>query len=276
MLFPMFRKKELKTVWQVSREGRESLLIGTAHFFPYSFRNSVARLLKSVRVVLFEGPLDDGSMERVRMAGTTEGSTQSLLDDLDRATLSKMAKALAVPLRSSTSLQWIASVREESVHEMTRGMKPWMAFFSVYYRFLRQNGWKSSVDMEAFRVAADMGKEIVFLETIEEQIQVLEGLSRPMIIDFLKRIDHWKHYTRLYTKWYLDGDLDAIASNRFGFPTRDPWVIDRRDKILYERMLPYLEAGDVTAFVGVPHVVGISAMMRADGFVVKKCKPGNK
>jgi uncharacterized protein YbaP (TraB family) len=89
-----------------------------------------------------------------------------------------------------------------------------------------------------------------------------------MIIDFLKRIDHWAHYMRQYARWYLDGDLAAIASNPFGFPTRDPWVIERRDKILYERMVPHLKRGDAVAFVGVPHVAGISHMMSADGYEV--------
>ena len=142
-----------------------------------------------------------------------------------------------------------------SIRAMVEGMKPWMAFFSIYSRFVQNNGWKYSVDMEAFHLAKKMGKDIIPLETIEEQIEVLETVSRPQIVDFLKRIDQWKSYTSDFVKWYLDGDLEKIHFNSYRFPTRSPLVIEDRDRVFYERMLSYLEQGDAAAFVGIPHVM---------------------
>ncbi len=105
------------------------------------------------------------------------------------------------------------------------------------------------------------GKKIVFLETIEEQIEVLDSLSLQQIIDFFRRIDHWKSYMDNVVKWYLDGDLEQIASNPYGFPTRKPSVIESRDEILHHRMVPYLEKGDAAVFVGSPHIVGIAGCL---------------
>ena len=108
------------------------------------------------------------------------------------------------------------------------------------------------------------------METIEEQIEVLETVSRDQIIDFLRRIDQWGSYTGDFVKWYLAGDLEKIYSNPYRFPTRSPLVIEDRDKVFYERMLDYLEQGDAAVFVGIPHVMGINRLLSADGYEVRQ------
>ncbi len=127
-----------------------------------------------------------------------------------------------------------------------------------------------SVDYEAYCIAREMGKNLVFLETIEEQIEVLERLSHEKILDFLKQVDRWHVYAQDYLKCYLDGDLENLKSMWGRFPTRHISVIDRRDKILYERMGEYLEKGNALAFVGEPHIRGIRALLRADGYTTHK------
>jgi hypothetical protein len=126
-------------------------------------------------------------------AGTGTETTGNLLQELDEQTVAKIVGTLAsqvAEVRSWIGLHMLTGIGKESAYDRVQGMKPWMVFFSIYYQFLESNGWKSSVDMEAYRLAREMRKETVSLETIDERIQVLEGLSRTMIIDFLKRIDH--------------------------------------------------------------------------------------
>jgi len=258
-------------IWRVEKGGRRSFLVGTAHFFPYSFKNSLSHLLRDSRTVLFEGPLDQHSMEMVRNAGFQEESDDDLIHELDEATVASITKAIAAPIPAGTSslgLRLLISISSTSLHTLVKGMKPWMAFFTIYSRFLEKNGWKYSVDMEAYGIARKMGKKVVFLETIDEQIQVLESLSREQIINFLKRIDHWKSYTRDFVQWYLDADLEKISRNPYGFPTRSPWVIEHRDNVFCERMVQYLKEGNAAAFVGSPHVAGISRMLSDDGYEV--------
>jgi uncharacterized protein YbaP (TraB family) len=157
----------------------------------------------------------------------------------------------------------------DPAYEMVKGLKPWMAFFTLWTQYLEQQGWKNSVDLEAYRLAKEMRKTIVFLETIDEQIGVLEGLPQERIIDFLKRADRWSHYLRKYVKCYLRGDLEEFLTLSTGFPSRSFAVIERRDEIFFERMRPHLEKGGAIVFVGSPHVNGISRMMIAEGYEVR-------
>jgi hypothetical protein len=39
------------------------------------------------------------------------------------------------------------------LNQLLGTMKPWMLFFSIYTAFLKKNGWKHSVDMEAYEIA---------------------------------------------------------------------------------------------------------------------------
>ncbi|MEW6530608.1 MAG: TraB/GumN family protein [Thermodesulfobacteriota bacterium] len=267
---------ELRMVWRFEKNGRTSFVVGTAHFFPYSFRTSLSRLLEHAQVALFEGPLDEGNMERVRAAGVGSGNLEELLAQLDDLTIRRIADVLAPDAsqrRSDIELQFFTPAPRDTVCSAMKDMKPWMAFFALYSGFLRKNGWKSSVDLEAYRIAQENDKPIVFLETIEEQVQFLESLSQKKIVDFISRINQWDSYTRRFLKWYLAGDVDKIFSNPYGFPTREPGIMDRRDTILFERMLGHMDGGDAVAFVGVPHLARLRSMFSAVGFEVSKADP---
>ena len=56
-------------IWEVEKDGCKSHLIGTAHFFPHSFKTSLTRCLENARIVIFEGPLDPESMANVVNSG---------------------------------------------------------------------------------------------------------------------------------------------------------------------------------------------------------------
>ncbi len=122
------------------------------------------------------------------------------------------------------------------------------------------------MDLDAYEIARDAGKEVVFLETIEEQIQALEGIPLERIVAFLKEVDKWSWYAREHVRFYLRGDLDAWPGATMGFPTRCEAILDRRDPVLFERMRVYMERGGAVAFVGVPHVRGIRPLFLQGGF----------
>src|SRR5271157_470943 len=271
MFWRQIWRKELRMVWQVRKQVRESFLVGTAHFFPYSFRESLTRLLKESEYALFEGPLDPPSMEKVVAAGMQGQNADRILDELDAKTLSTIATVLGLGGPGQGSLldhQALVPTPRTFLAQTLGAMTPWMTFFSIYTAYLQKNGWKHSVDMEAYAIAKELGKSIVFMETIEEQIEVLETLSRRQMADFLRRIDSWPAYTRDFMRWYLHGDLAQIARNPYGFPTRNPWVIDRRDAIFCEKMQPYLERGGAAVFVGAPHVAGVRRILVDAGYAV--------
>jgi uncharacterized protein YbaP (TraB family) len=270
------REKELRMIWEVKKDAKRAFLVGTAHFFPFSFRTSLSRYIEKADTVLFEGPLDQESMAKVVHAGLERGDSPQLFDMLDRQTINRINKALAPGRRAR--IPWFVfnplNLREEDlVYEMVRGMKPWLAFFRIWSKFLEKRGWTYSVDLEAYTIAREMGKHIVFLETIEEQITVLEGLSQGKIFKFLKRIAYWDRYSKDYVKCYLAGDLERLRSIAGGFPSRDSSVIDRRDQIFSERMLSHLQKGNAIACVGAPHIRGITRMLQGHGYRIQRKYP---
>ena len=264
MIWKLFRGRELRMVWRVSKAGRTSFLVGTAHFCPHSFRRSLKRLLGQSEAALFEGPLDPASMEKVVAAGMQGHDADGLLDQLDPRILGTIAKVLDLDTKPSSSDP------KAGLASAVSSMKPWLAFFSMYTTFLKKKGWKHSVDLEAYTIANKLRKNVVFMETIEDQIEVLESLSFRQMADFLNRIESWDAYTRDFMQWYLDGNISKIARNPYNFPTRNPWVIDRRDAIFFEKMQPYLERGRAAVFVGVPHVAGINRMLVDAGYTVEQ------
>ena len=259
-------------IWEVEKNHKRSYLIGTAHFFPYSFKTSLQRCLENAATIMFEGPLDQDNMAKVVNCGFDNQSGYHIFDDLDRQNINRITRELAPECRGRNTF-FILNLRKFSVenplYEMVKGMKPWLAFFTIWSHYLKKNGWKYSVDLEGYTLAKEFGKKIVFLETIEEQINVLENLTRDRIIDFLKRVDQWQELAQGYVTCYLAGGLERIKSKGLRFPSRHHSVIDHRDKIFYARMLEYLEQGDAVVFVGAPHVRGVSKLLRADGYQIE-------
>ena len=272
MFFRKSNQKKLKMIWEVEKNHQRSYLAGTAHFFPYSFKSSLQRCLQNAATIMFEGPLDQANLDRVVNCGFDNQSNYHIFDDLKRQNINRITRELAPRCRGRDTF-FVLNLRKFSVenplYEMLKGMKPWLAFFTIWSNYLKKNGWTYSVDLEGYSLARELGKKIVFLETIEEQINVLENLSRDRIIDFLKRVDQWHELAQDYTSGYLAGDLERIKSKGLRFPSRHPSVIDHRDEIFFERMREYLEQGDAVAFVGAPHVRGVSKLLREDGYQIK-------
>jgi len=272
MLFRRSKQRELKMIWEVQKNGRISHLIGTAHFFPYSFRDSLQPYLENARVVMFEGPLDDENMGRVREAGIDREDSYHIFNELDIKTIDGLTDALAPVCRARHSSYLVTFTRydlKDTVYEMVKGMKPWLAFFTLWSDYLKRLGWKYSVDLEGYQIAMELGKKIVFLETIDEQIKVLQNISHDNILFFLSQVDRWKGFAREYVECYLEGDLEKLKFTRVRFPSRHHSVINVRDKIFHQRMRAELEQGQVVAFLGAPHLRGMSRLLIEDGYQVK-------
>lgn len=255
-------------IWKVDKGERTSFLAGTAHFFPHSFEHALNACLETVKTVMFEGPLDEGSMEKVLKAGMGARKESHLYTLLDGNALARLRSSLMGKAGVSHLLVFRPLRERDPLYAMVEGMKPWLAFFTLWTAFLTQKGWNHSVDLEAYRLAAARQKYIVFLETIEEQIEVLESLSLERIVLFLTNAEHWDRYAQAYVQRYGAGDLDGLLSLATGFPSRTSAVIEGRDRALFQRMLPFLEEGKAVAFVGAPHVRGISPMLLSEGFRV--------
>ena len=264
-------EKELKTIWKIERGGRWGYIAGTAHFSTFRYRKSLQSLIGKVQIVLFEGPLDEQSMKRVVELGSAGEGSIALYERLDAQTITQIKKSTGMTSSASNPLPLLfplSTKESDPLYVHFQKFRPWLAFLNLWTQYLKERGWKYSVDLEAFKIAGQMGKEVHFLETIDEQVQALEGVPCERFVAFLKKVHLWDEYTKRQVQLYQRGGLEEIMSWTSEFPTRCPSIIENRDPIFYERMKPYLEKALTVAFVGTAHIPGLKKMFLQDGYRV--------
>lgn len=271
------RERDLRMVWEVERHGRRSRLVGTAHFFPYQFHGDLQRLISAARTVALEGPLDDASMHKVVQAGAgvAHASLYHALDVRARLRLCRMLGMPEVPLDlPQIYRRALFGQPEDWLETELRGLKPWMAFFGVWTRVRARMGGSYSMDLDAQRTAARLGKPVRHLETIEEQIATLDAIPLERFVAFVAGTD-WEAYYEEYVRRYLAGDLEGVMAVARTFPSYCEPVIERRDPVLAERLLPEFGAGEACAFIGVTHIPGVAARLRAEGCELTQLRAGS-
>lgn len=267
------KEREFKMIWEVSKDGKKSYLAGTAHFFPYNFRKSLSRYIGNAGTVLLEGPLDENNMDKVIEQGAKKDIDSPIEDRLDAGTIKKINRLEYTVTTQSYYGMYVATFGQspdKSLFQQIKNQRPWMAFFNIWFYYRSKRGWGYKMDLDALNIARELGKDVHFLEKIEEQIEALNGIPVERIANFLKKIDRWDGYARRYVKHYLRGDLDNLLSFATEFPTFCESIIDKRDPILYERMMPFLERGDAMVFVGITHIAGIQKRLLNDGYNIQK------
>lgn len=255
-------ERPLRMVWRVERGGRRAHIVGTAHFFPYSFARALRRLIRPVNVVLTEGPLDEASSAAIAEYGRTGGN--DLAERLDPAAVGKIEQILRD--RQDGGGAWLIPPRGPAYFEAyTQGVRPWAAFFSIWATYL---GWRYSMDAEGYAIARRLGKQVGCLETLAEQLAVLDGIPVERIVRQLNDVARWDAYRREYVRLLLAGDLAGLIALSSGFVTRGPVVIGERDARMFEAMRPIFDAEDAVAFIGFPHVPGVMRLFEEAGWAV--------
>ena len=255
-------------VWEVERGAARSSLLGAAHFFPRHFRRDLKALIAGARSVVMEGPLDEAATRKVIAAGKGVGG--AALYEASRERINARLGIYCAPLDVAQMLRDLVFGRQEQwLEEELRGLKPWAAFFGLWTRFREREGWLHKMDLDAAQLAAKLGRQVRYLETIEEQIAVLEAVPRERFTSFLAAGD-WTRYNEDYRRNYLAGDLDALVGAARDFPTYCEPVIGARDLLLAARMEPELENGNALVVIGVAHCPLVIKELTRRGFSVRR------
>ncbi len=274
MTFFPWREKPLRTVWKVGRSDRESFVVGTAHFSPRSFRKQLTALVAGAEAVLFEGPLDRESMAEVARYGSRGEGTPSVYDAIDPAVVREINRQLADRSQAATTAgvyrDLLCRTAPGFLEEHARGVRPWMAFFTTWSAFLN---YKHSMDVEAFHIARELGKEIGYLETIPDQLEALDGIPFERIVQYLNRFQHWGAHRDRFEKVFIEGELRNYLSITGEFPTRCESIIGRRDPIFFAGIRASAEKRRTAAFVGVGHLPGILRRFVDAGYHVSQEMP---
>jgi uncharacterized protein YbaP (TraB family) len=268
MGFFNWTREKLKMAWALEREEKTSFLVGTAHFSPYRFERALTQLLQKVETAWFEGPLDDETLSRVAEYGRNGEGCPSVYDALNPRVLQAINRHFddRIPHRSAESyLELFRSPCPNFLETHVRGVRPWMALFTLWSGFL---GWKHSLDRDAYHLAQRLGQRICFIETIEEQIVALDGIPFERIVDYVNRFARWSSYKKQFLHNYFRGDLQALMSGTTGFPTRCESILGERDTKFFERLKPSFEEGDGVAFLGLSHILPIQKMFLDAGYRV--------
>lgn len=269
-------RKPYAMLWRVRKNGKESWLGGTAHFFCHSFELSFRNLFNKVDNVVFEGPLDAAFMADVQRNGQSMApNARSLLEQLTEPQLLALEKVV-----KGKSPFWSRELVRKSpkadldIPYLLAHSRPWHAFFTLWTAFLENQGWHESVDMEAWRIANDMEKNVIGMENLEEQLESLNSLPEERVTRFFRDCKSWKKRAAMNEKAYLAGDLELMMGTSAEFPTRTEHIVSRRDQRFRERMRPWLEKGRTAVFVGTAHLVNLRQMLKEDGFTVEQAPYG--
>ncbi len=261
-------------MWEVEKNGKISYLAGTAHFFCYSFEAHLKELYENIDTVLFEGPLDHESMEIVSHTGLNpiEGSKR-VIDEFSEEEIASLERCIYGYRGIFSTILKTENKNMPNVRNLLENTRPWYAFFTLWSAWLELEKWNNSIDMEAYRIAIEMGKNVFGMEDLEEQITSLESAPYERIVKFLKNHKQWKSYKNKNIKAYLAGDLFGMPGTSAEFPTVAERILSPRDERFRQRMRPFIEAGRTAVFVGSAHLVNLRYMLQEDGFNVKRMFP---
>ncbi len=264
-------QRPYKMLWEVTKNGKTSWIGGSAHFFCYSFEHAFTNLFDQADTVLFEGPLDTESLRLVEENGRKLTEVyQPLYNRFTENEIKKLSRMVRGVEGFWYKLLNMEAERKTDVEWFLKNTRPWTALFTLWTGYLERNGWKNSVDMEAWHLAHDMGKTVVAMESLEEQLASLNSVPPDRVVRYFQNCDQWPRMIKGNVKNYLAGDLMGLMGTSAEFPTRTKTIISMRDERFRQRMRPFMEKGRSVVFVGTAHMINLRNMLVEDGFTIRQ------
>lgn len=266
------QQRRLNMLWELELHGRRSWIAGSAHFCPHSYESHLRKLFQEVDTVLCEGPLDRVSMGMVDEVGRSPRTdSPRLATMLTEEEIRQLEGVVSGPRGFWATLFGLSDSQSPDVRYYLEQTRHWMAFYGLWAAYLRRQGWRQSVDMEAWNNAWDMGKYVLGMESIPEQLNTLENIPVERIVRYFRNCREWSKFVKLGEQAYLEGDLEALMGTSAEFPSRTELVIYHRDERFLQRMQPFLRRGGCAVFVGTAHMLNLLPMLRQAGFRVRQC-----
>lgn len=254
--------------WRVSPPGGggPSYLFGTAHLKDrrvFELPESLPDLMASCRVFAPEMDLDEPAKARLaeRLLLPGQMTLEDFYDPEDYALLAERFRALT-----------------------GMGVEPFRRFRPVglllyYIQSLYGTDEEESLDEFLRSMAMAKGLRVVGLETVEEQIELLESVSPGQVLEYFldaDPVDQAGEAERVL-RLYLDEDVEGMVGIDTG-----PWeravMLDLRNRRLTERLKVLMAEGPVFCAVGAAHLGGTNGMiglLRRQGYLVEPLPKGS-
>lgn len=168
--------------------------------------------------------------------------------------------------------QTVEAVAERGIPELAiRHYKPWavMVMLSMPSPTTGQ-----FLDMVLYQTALMQGKPVHGLESAQEQVAVFDGFSEAEQIELLRDALSDRHRLpemfRQLVAAYLARDLATLLELNAEYSPQDGGLaqrvqarlVDRRNRLMVERMLPLLEEGHAFIAVGALHLPGAQGVLK--------------
>lgn len=253
-------------LWEVQgAQGGMVYVVGSIHLaragelsFPPSMDAAFQRS-DALVVEVDVGAVDSSKMQQVILKQGLLPADQSLSQRLDPET----AKLLAVAAER-VGLPMVGLER----------MRPWVVAVTLSVLELQRGGYESGLGVDRlFLDRARGSKQIVELETAEEQLLLLSHLPEPlqeqMLRDQLRRSGQSEGMLERITAAWKAGDAEGLAAQIFQQEQEDPGLRPLYEKLFYERNARMAEkVGAMLAqprtwfvVVGAGHVVGPEGLL---------------
>ena len=242
-------------LWKVADEDTTIYLFGTVHALPEDvdwLRGDIAAALGEADEFVTELPIGAGSDPATQSAIDRkaklpeDASLRDLLDPQQRATYEEALGTLGMPPAEFDSYE------------------PWFAAMTLNLIPLLKAGYSPESGVEQVLAAQAEGKSFAALETLEQQIDVFDGMPMDAQIAYLVALSEGianvvPLLDEMVVEWAA-GDVDALAAlmtRGYADPVLFERLLYRRNRVWAEWIETRLDTpGTVFVAVGAAHLAG--------------------
>jgi uncharacterized protein YbaP (TraB family) len=265
------KQKYPSLLWKISGNGltKDSYLFGTMHAKEealFNFSDAFNKAFKSSETFAMEITLDNMMFLNIfsMMMADESYDIRNYLNDEEYNKIDKWLKS-----EFGFKLQFFERIKPIFIYVMTS-------------KASLGTGNRQYLDEHLYNLAKEQNKEVIGLETIEEQVNALESITvEEQFKMILQSIDkqkkdnkEFKKLLKAYTKQNLDGMLVLLKKSALSDAAYKK-MIDDRNINMADRMIPLMKNQSVFTAVGAGHLPGedgIIELLRTKGYTVEPLK----
>jgi len=256
-------------LWEISGNGlkKKSYLLGTIHIIPakdYYFPKHYTKALKSCENLVMEVDMTDimAQLEVMRMA---KMKNKELKDLYDEATYNEIKQIC----RDSFNVDI----------EIFKDMKPIFVQQQLSTGDI-MGGDTKSYEMELLKMGMAMDKNFGGVETLKEQMQILDSISleeqAQMLLESVRNINHDNSEMEKMLRFYKEQNLDSLNAifeqDDFDLAEHETSLLDNRNRKWIAPMEAFMRKDPTFFAVGAGHLGGVNGvinLLRQKGYTLK-------
>lgn len=134
---------------------------------------------------------------------------------------------------------------------------------------------EATVDELLYKKAVEGGKQIIGLETVEEQVVLLDKIPDSYVLEYFRNLDEQEKEFNNLIRFYRNAELDSLwlmmQDEESGSMLNDEMIRVRNHRMT-ERILPLIRKQSTFIAIGSGHLPGnegIIALLRNEGYAVE-------